>query len=84
MSSRVLTELENIDDDAENKDIVMVKIDIDLDDKHILEKLNIPNTLPKLALFEDGQPAQLYEGRYFYFLNFLGLSLTPVRLLFTL
>ena len=66
MSSRVLTELENIDDDAENKDIVMVKIDIDLDDKHILEKLNIPNTLPKLALFEDGQPAQLFEGKYFY------------------
>ena len=65
MSSRVLTELENIDDDAENKDIVMVKIDIDLDDKHILEKLNIPNTLPKLALFEDGQPAQIFEGMYF-------------------
>ena len=67
MSSRVLTELENIDDDAENKDIVMVKIDIDLDDKHILEKLNIPNTLPKLALFEDGQPAQLFEGKYIHF-----------------
>ena len=62
MSSRVLTELENIDDEAENKDIVMVKVDIDLDDKHILEKLGIPNNLPKLALFEEDQPAQLFEG----------------------
>ena len=62
MSSRVLTELENIDDEAENKDIVMVKVDIDLDDKHILEKLAIPNNLPKLALFEEDQPAQLFEG----------------------
>ena len=64
MSSRVLTELENIDDEAENKDIVMVKVDIDLDDKHILEKLAIPNNLPKLALFEEDQPAQLFEGMY--------------------
>ena len=64
MSSRVLTELENIDDEAENKDIVMVKVDIDLDDKHILEKLGIPNNLPKLALFEEDQPAQLFEGMH--------------------
>ena len=40
----------------------MVKVDIDLDDKHILEKFNIPNSLPKLALFEEDQPAQLFEG----------------------
>ena len=64
MSSRVLTELENIDDEAENRDIVMVKVDIDLDDKHILEKLGIPNNLPKLALFEEDQPAQLFEGMH--------------------
>ena len=62
MSSRVLNELENIDDDAGNKDIVMVKVDIDMDDKHILDKFNIPNNLPRLALFEDDHPVQLFEG----------------------
>ena len=71
MSSRVLTELENIDDEAENKDIVMVKVDIDLDDKHILEKLGIPNNLPKLALFEEDQPAQLFEGTCAFIIRYL-------------
>ena len=62
MSGRVLTELENIDDDAEHKDIVMVKVDIDMDDQHILDKYKIPNILPRLALFEDELPVQLFEG----------------------
>ena len=30
MSTRVLTELENIDDDADSKEIIMVKISIDM------------------------------------------------------
>ena len=63
MSARVITELENIDDDAETKDIVMVKVDIDMDDQHILDKFQIPNSLPQLALFEDDQPAQLFKGK---------------------
>ena len=62
MSSRILGELENIDDDAEAKDIVMVKIDIDHTNLNILEKFNIPANLPKLALFEDDQPVQIYEN----------------------
>ena len=62
MSTRVLTELENIDDDADLKDIIMVKVDIDTDDKHILTKFSIPDKLPQLALFESDQPVQLYEG----------------------
>ena len=62
MSSKILGELENIDDDAEDKDIVMVKIDIDHDDLGILERFNVPNSLPKLALFEDDQPVQIFEG----------------------
>ena len=78
MSSRVLTELENIDDEAENKDIVMVKVDIDLDDKHILEKLAIPNNLPKLALFEEDQPAQLFEGITIRYLLYVTLSIYQV------
>ena len=43
MSSKILGELENIDDDAEDKDIVMVKIDIDHNDLGILERFNVPN-----------------------------------------
>ena len=62
MSAKILGELENIDDDAEAKDIVMVKIDIEDDNKHILDKFNIPANLPKLALFEDDQPVQIYEN----------------------
>ena len=62
MSSKILGELENIDDEAEDKDIVMVKIDIDHNDLGILEKFKVPNALPKLALFEDDQPVQIFEG----------------------
>ena len=62
MSARILTELENIDDDAENKDIFLVKLDIDQDNKNILTKYDIPDKLPQLALFEDNQPLQLFEG----------------------
>ena len=62
MSTRILTELENIDDEAENKDIFMVKLDIDPDNKDILTKFGIPDKLPQLALFEDNQPLQLFQG----------------------
>ena len=54
-----MTELENIDDDAENKDIFIVKLDIDNDNKDILKRYGIPEKLPQLALFEDEQPLQV-------------------------
>merc|ERR1719210_1331270 len=62
ISSKILTELENIDDDAENKDIFIVKLDIDNDNKDILKRYGIPEKLPQLALFEDEQPLQLFPG----------------------
>ncbi len=62
LSGRVLSELENIDDDTDAKDIILVKIDIDDNDQDILNKFSIPNPLPRLALFEDDNPVQLYEG----------------------
>lgn len=62
MSGRILNELENIDDDAEKKDIVMVKLKIEDDDTEILTKFNITGQLPRLALFEDNQTVQLYDG----------------------
>ena len=49
MSARILTELENIDDDAETKDIYMVRLDIDQENKDILAKFGIPDKLPQLG-----------------------------------
>ena len=62
LSGRVLSELENIDDDTDAKDIILVKINIDDNDQDELAKFSIPNQLPKLALFEDDKPVQLYDG----------------------
>ncbi len=58
----MLSELENIDDDTDAKDIILVKINIDDNDQDELAKFSIPNQLPKLALFEDDKPVQLYDG----------------------
>ena len=78
MSARILTELENIDDDAETKDIYMVRLDIDQENKDILAKFGIPDKLPQL-----GTVSSLYcsPGLYLFF-GFFGQDCIRVFAIF--